>query len=113
MAQIAFWIWRSSSRRKAKGRQQIPSVKTTATDVDGRVFCAGAAMVIAAFQVTGVMENRRGDGQFPIALFERSDDRVLPVSSQQVGDRRRRLHGMIKIMKRSVARLELRVFPVK
>ena len=70
-------------------------------------------MIIAAFQVAGVMENRGSDGQLPIPLFESRNDRVLPVGSQQVGDRSRCLHRMIKVMKCRIARLESRVFAMK
>ena len=98
---------------KAKGRQEIPGVKTTAAHVDRRVLCSGAADVSAAFQVAGVMENRGGDCQFPIALFERRNDRVLPVGRQQISDRSRRLHRMIKVVECCITRLELRVFAVK
>src|SRR5580693_6707442 len=98
---------------KAKGGQEIPGVKTTATDVDGGVLGAGAVQVVATFQVAGVMENRGGDGQFPVALFERSNDRVLSMGGQQIGDRGCRLHRMLKIVERCIARLELRIFSMK
>ncbi len=76
-------------------------------------FAPEPADVIPAFQIAGVMENRGGDRQFPVTLLERSDDRVLPVGSQQVGHCGGRLHGVIKIVERGIARLELRIFSVK
>ena len=65
VAQIAFWIWRSSSASETEGRQEIPGKETTASDVDRGVLCAGAVEIIATFQVTGVMENHGCDGQVP------------------------------------------------
>ena len=99
--------------RKPKRRQQIPSMKTTAPDVNCGVFRPGATDVIPAFQVTGVVEDRRSDRQFPVTLLESRNDRLLPVGSQQVGDRRRRLHRVIKIVERCIARLEIRIFTME
>jgi hypothetical protein len=59
------------------------------------------------------MENDSGDGQFPIALFQSGNDRVLPVRIQQIGDRGSRLHGMLEIVERCIARLELRILSMK
>ena len=100
-------------RSEAKGRQEIPGVKTAAAHMDRRVLCPGAAVVSAAFQVAGVMEKHSRDCQLPITLFERRNDRVLPVGRQQINDRSCRLHRMIKVVECCITWLELRVFAVK
>ena len=55
------------------------------------------------------MENNGCDGQVPIPLCQRRNNRVVPVRSQQFGDRGGCLHCMIKIMKCRIACLKSRV----
>src|SRR6266566_961431 len=59
------------------------------------------------------MENRGSDGQFPVAQFERRDNRVLPMRSQQIRDCGCRLHCMLKIVECRIARLKSRIDSMK
>src|SRR5271165_2363174 len=87
----------------------IPSKETAASDVDRGILCARAVKIVAKFQVTCVMENNGSDGQVPIPLGQRGNNRIAPVRSEQFGDRGGRLHSMIKIMKCRIACLKSRV----
>ena len=106
VALIAFWIWRSSSPIETERRQQIPSKETAASDVDRGILCAGAVEILAMLQVSCVMENNGCDGQVPIPLCQRRDNRIAPVRSQQFGDRGGCLHCMVKVMKCRIAWLK-------